>query len=70
MPSSNPPVVDKPKHPYPLPVNLKELDIPWSKDNYSRNVRVDNLFKEGFVSGEDPRRPRPPKSPSKILTEL
>lgn len=70
MPSGNPPIIRKPKRRFPLPTNIKELDKPWADVSTARNMRIDHIFKSGFSEGDDPRRSKPPKSPSDILTKM
>ena len=62
-------IIRKPRRLYPLPDNLKELDRPWSEENYGRYARVD-IFQEGYKSGDDPTRKSPAISPSSILSKL
>lgn len=63
------PVIRAPKRLYPLPVNIRDLDDPWPKENRRRYVRVD-VFREGFTPGDDPTRVNPNVSPSNILSKL
>jgi len=64
-------IIRKPRRLYPLPENVRELDIPHPEVVAARHSRVP-VFKEGYdrSSGDNPIVVRPPSSPSTILSDL
>lgn len=63
------PIVRKPVRSYPLPRNLRELDVPRSaaeEHRYARVARIGN----GYDSDEDPTRPTTRESYVTVLNRM